>query len=93
MRAALGASRVSLLSQSLTESLLLSFVGAGVGPMGAQWGVNLLVAAIPESQLQAMPYLRNAGINLAVLLFLCGVTVSQEFSLGWLPAWKLRVRL
>lgn len=85
MRAALGASRASLLSQSLTESLLLSFVGAGVGPMGAQWGVNLLVAAIPESQLQAMPYLRNAGINLAVLLFLCGVTVLTGILFGLAP--------
>ena len=49
VRAALGASRASLLSQSLTESLLLSFVGAGLGLIAAQWGVNLLVAAIPES--------------------------------------------
>jgi putative ABC transport system permease protein len=85
VRAALGASRASLLSQSLTESLLLSFAGAGVGLVGAQWGVNLLVAAIPESQLQAMPYLRNAGINLAVLLFLCGVTVLTGVLFGLAP--------
>jgi putative ABC transport system permease protein len=85
VRAALGASRASLLSQSLTESLLLSFVGAGVGLVGAHWGVNLLVAAIPESQLQAMPYLRNAGINLAVFLFLFGVTVLTGVLFGLAP--------
>ncbi len=75
VRSALGASRASLLSQLLTESLLLSFIGAGVGLLGAQWGVPLLVAGIPESQLQAMPYLRTAGINFPVLVFLCGVAV------------------
>jgi putative ABC transport system permease protein len=85
VRAALGASRASLLSQSLAESLLLSFAGAGVGLVGAHWGVNLLVTAIPESQLQAMPYLRNAGINLAVLLFLCAVTVLTGVLFGLAP--------
>jgi putative ABC transport system permease protein len=85
VRAALGASRANLLSQSLIESLLLALAGAGVGLVGAQWGVNLLVAAIPESQLQAMPYLRNAGINLAVLVFLCGVTVLTGVLFGLVP--------
>ena len=86
VRSALGASRASLLWQLLTESLLLAFVGAGVGLLGAQWGVNLLVAAIPETQLQAMPYLRNAGINLPVLLFLCGVTVLTGVLFGLAPS-------
>jgi putative ABC transport system permease protein len=85
VRSALGASRASLLSQLLTESLLLSFIGAGVGLLVAQWGVNLLVTAVPETQLQAMPYLRNAGLNLPVLLFLCGVTVLTGILFGLAP--------
>jgi putative ABC transport system permease protein len=85
VRTALGASRAILLSQLLTESLLLSFIGAGVGLVGAHWGVNLLVTAIPETQLQAMPYLRNAGINVPVLLFLCGVTVLTGILFGLAP--------
>lgn len=85
VRSALGASRATLLWQLLTESLLLSSIGAVVGLVGARWGVDLLVAAIPESQLQAMPYLRNAGINLPVLLFLCGVTVLTGILFGLAP--------
>ncbi|PYU79614.1 MAG: hypothetical protein DMG50_23320, partial [Acidobacteria bacterium] len=78
-------SRASLFSQLLTESLLLSFIGAAVGLLGAQWGVNLLVAAIPESQLQSMPYLRDTGMNLPVLLFLGGVTVLTGILFGLAP--------
>ncbi len=85
VRSALGASRASLFSQLLTESLLLSFIGAAVGLLGAQWGVNLLVAAIPESQLQSMPYLRDTGMNLPVLLFLGGVTVLTGILFGLAP--------
>jgi len=85
VRAALGASRASLLSQSLTESLVLSFAGAGVGLVGAYWFVTLLVAAIPQSLLQATPYFRNAGVNFAVLLFLCGVTVLTGILFGLAP--------
>src|SRR2546430_2544242 len=85
VRAALGATRGGLFSQLLTESLLLSSIGAGVGLLGAQWGVSLLVAAIPEQQLQAMPFLRNAGINTTVLLFLCAVTVLTGILFGLAP--------
>ena len=53
--------------------------------LGAQWGVNLLVAAIPETQLKAMPYLRDAGINVPVLLFLCAVTVLTGILFGLAP--------
>jgi predicted permease len=85
VRSALGASRGNLFSQLLTESLLLSFIGAGIGLLVAQWGVNLLLAAIPETLLQATPYLRHAGINLPVLVFLCGVTVLTGILFGLAP--------
>jgi putative ABC transport system permease protein len=47
VRSALGATRTDLAAQLLTESLMLSFVGAAIGLVAAQWGVTLLLSAIP----------------------------------------------
>ncbi|HEY2109810.1 MAG TPA: FtsX-like permease family protein, partial [Candidatus Acidoferrales bacterium] len=86
IRTALGASRTNLVSQLLTESVLLSVIGAAFGFIGAQWGVRMLVETIPAGQLQAMPFLRDAGTNMPVLLFLCGVTVLTAIIFGLAPA-------
>ena len=85
VRSALGATRGDVLGQLLTESLLLSAIGAAAGLMAARWGVDLLIAVIPESQLNAMPYLRTAGINPAVLAFLVGVTLLTAILFGIAP--------
>ncbi len=82
IRAALGAGRYHLLLQLLTESLLLSIMGAVLGLLGAAVGVRVLIGVIPEVQLQSMPYLRDAGINLAVLAFVCGVTLLTAILFG-----------
>src|SRR5208282_1313863 len=85
IRSALGATRGDLIRQMLTESLLLSFLGAAAGMVLAPWGVTILVAAIPDAQVQAMPYLRDASTNLPVLLFLLGVTVFTGVLFGLAP--------
>jgi putative ABC transport system permease protein len=85
VRAALGASRGNILSQLLTESLLLAAMGATLGLVAAQWGVTVLVAAVPEAQLQSAPYLRDAAINLPVLVFLCAVTILTAIIFGLAP--------
>jgi putative ABC transport system permease protein len=85
VRVALGASRGNILSQLLTESLLLSAIGAVLGLVGAQWGISLLLAAVPEAQLQAMPYLREVSTNRVVLEFLCGVTMLTAMVFGLAP--------
>jgi putative ABC transport system permease protein len=85
VRVALGASRGNILLQLLTESLLLSTIGAVLGLVGAQWGISLLLAAVPEAQLQAMPYLREVSTNGVVLGFLCGVTMLTAIVFGLAP--------
>ena len=89
VRSALGASRFHLLAQLLTESLLLSTLGAILGVLGAVVGVRLLVGAIPETQLQSMPFLADASINLPVLGFVCGVTVLTAILFGVGPGFAV----
>jgi putative ABC transport system permease protein len=85
IRSALGASRAQLLAQLLTESILLSVVGAVVGFLGAQWGVSVLVAAIPQAMLNSLPDLRQAGTNFPILAFLAGVTLLTTVLFGLAP--------
>jgi predicted permease len=86
VRLALGASRGDLLSQLLTESLILSVFGALVGLAIGRWGMSLLLAAVPAARLQSMPYLRDAGVNLPVLAFGCFVTLATAILFGLVPA-------
>ena len=89
IRAALGASRAHLLLQLLSESLLLSIIGAALGLVGAFLGVPLLVSTIPEVRLESMPYLRDAGINLAVLAFVCVITLLTAILFGVGPGFAV----
>jgi putative ABC transport system permease protein len=86
IRTALGASRGQLIAQLSTESVLLAALGAALGFAAAQWGVNALIAAIPQPVLSSLPSLRDAGANVPVLLFLCGVTLLTAVLFGLAPA-------
>ena len=85
VRVALGATRGDILSQLLAESLLLSVIGAAFGLVAGQWGISALLAAIPETQLQAVPSLRDVSTNLPVLGFLIAITVLTALVFGLAP--------
>ena len=82
IRMALGASRGRIASQLLTESVLLSLVGAAVGLLLASWGMDLLAAYGPAD----VPRLRAVSLDRYVLLFTFGVATLTGILFGLAPA-------
>lgn len=84
IRAALGASSWRTVRQLVTESVLLSLAGAGLGLAFAKWGVSPLLLALPKS----LPRGENIGLNVVVLLFAFGVSIVVGILFGLAPAFK-----
>jgi predicted permease len=84
VRAALGASRMRIVRQSIAESALLSVAGGILGLAVARWGVSGLLAALPGT----LPRSENVELNTSVLLFAFGVSICVAMLSGLLPALK-----
>ncbi|MGA7461158.1 MAG: ABC transporter permease [Candidatus Korobacteraceae bacterium] len=82
MRAALGANRMRLVQQLLTESLLLAGIGGLIGILLANGGVRLLVALSPAD----LPRVGAIGVDNTVLLFALGITTLVGLVVGLMPA-------
>jgi putative ABC transport system permease protein len=82
VRAALGAGRLQLVRQLLTESVLLSILGGAVGILLAAFGVRYLrltlVTQIPRAQ--------EINLDGHVLLFTLGLSVLTGLAFGLFPA-------
>jgi putative ABC transport system permease protein len=82
LRAALGASRKRIVSQLITESLLLAFLAGLSGLMLAYLGSKILVALAPAD----VPRLAESGIDQWVLGFTLGMSLITSLLFGLVPA-------
>ena len=82
VRAAMGAGRWRLARQLLTESILLSVLGAALGLLGAFWAVSFL----QSSETLPIPRANPIQIDLTVLLFTIGVSILVGTLFGLVPA-------
>ncbi len=90
VRAALGCSRWRLAQQSLVESALLGFAGAGVGILLAMWGLDVMRSAF-FNRVERIGFFSQAGldtigIDWRVLLFTLGSTLASVLLFGVSPA-------
>lgn len=85
IRSALGASRWRHVRQFLSESLLLSVLGAGAGLLLAGWMSGALDALMPRVLLEELPSLRG-GLDLRLLAFTAAAAVATGVLCGLAPA-------
>jgi putative ABC transport system permease protein len=82
LRLALGASRSRLTRQFLTESVLLAFLGAGLGLLLALAGVHVLKTFVPSMILQ----IQTINIDGTVLVFTASIALLTGIVFGFAPA-------
>jgi predicted permease len=83
LRRALGAGRLRLGRQLLTESLLLAALGGGLGLLLSQWGTRALLVLL---QLQADPVSLSVAPDARVLLFTLAAALLTGLLFGLAPA-------
>jgi len=86
VRAALGAARVRIVRQLLTEALVVAAAGAGLGVLIAWQGLALIVAWVPTNSFAAESVIE---MNVPVLLFSTALAVATAIVFGVWPALQL----
>jgi predicted permease len=87
-RLALGASRLRLSRQVLTETLLLTLCGAGLGLAATPWLSHALQLLLPPGNIRQMVFM-DVRPNFAVLAFTAGSAVLAALVSGLVPALRV----
>jgi predicted permease len=83
VRLAMGASRMQLIRQLLTESCLLAIAGGALGLVGAHWTLRGILAGLPPSR--GLGFLSDT-LDGRVLLFSFSLSVATGVVFGLFPA-------
>ncbi|HMG84660.1 MAG TPA: ABC transporter permease [Terracidiphilus sp.] len=83
VRSAVGASQIRVVRQLLTEALLLSGIGAGLGVLVAYQSIRFIIPRLPD---HSYPYEADFHINLPVLFFSVGLALLSGIVFGLFPA-------
>jgi putative ABC transport system permease protein len=85
IRFSLGASRLRIARQLLTESILLSGIACALGLLLAEWAIRALRSLPPST----LPRAESIGLDLPVLGFAAGVAVLTALLFGFAPALQI----
>ncbi len=85
VRAALGSGRARLVRLLLLESAVLSAIGGAAGLLVASWGLDALLASMPEPP----PHWAQMRIDARVLTFTAMVSALTALACGLLPALRV----
>ena len=85
IRTALGASRLRVMQQLLTESLMLAIAGGAIGLLLAIWGVALITKLLPQD----FPRLGEINLDWRVVGFTLAASVTTGILFGLAPALQI----
>ncbi|HJP93187.1 MAG TPA: ABC transporter permease [Pyrinomonadaceae bacterium] len=86
VRAAVGASRWQLIRQLLTESILISLAGGGLGLLIAVWGTRAIASLVPNGFTTSVYDLNNIRLDWRVFAFTLGLSFLTGIVFGLAPA-------
>ncbi len=87
IRAAVGANRARLITQLLTESVVLAVIGGVLGLLLAYVGDRILTAEMTRYRRFSVPNASVINLDWRVLLFALGLTLVTGILFGLAPAW------